>query len=1016
MELYESFKNGKINPSDGDSFKELIRHLFNTTGCRKDLYKASSLPFPKFFQIFLETPSKYEEFMEVITGPSIHQRGAIHNNANILTLISCATFHLSTLYIIQNIDNENIRQDAARYFHLPLSKWLQSILYPQEADKIDLNQKIKGYFTPFQYLLIMSYISKYLQLHDRPLFAFMNTIENEYTAGNAGDRTEYIHLNLFDDILLFLIDIDDNKNKDIYSHNIKYIVDDIVDYVHFNASRNINVFKNGVYNIEHYFENNGGQTPDSYLGDDYSDKLLEYWNTYTEQTRYQNGRTIFIFFYVVNTFMIFVMLDLNWEIEKYVINQKWNDMMKMLYDSYYNSKHIEDDILLTERIYDLNIDLEHLYFVDNWLDRYRQTKKRCILSSIITKHHVQKNANFIRKFIKSLIEKQYTYIPFYTYREHEYHQFLVLLDYEQNNAISLLLNAIYTIDDNEMLDYSLEYRRSFVDSLQSIPIPNYTLSFSQTNPDEQNLGLYFKDIIKNLLRLSENVSLMAYIRKLFKYNDKLLKIGINLLDYKIMKYLPSSISNTLLTRSSVNMPKIYNNSKANKINVLKKKDGNDFVDINFVDEVLMKKLQKINALTVEGLAKGEYDKPNRIIKIRHFLQNKYSGNLTMANEIRLQVTKGTEFDTLFNHWIGPANKRSLNTRYFIRYINTPGIDAGGLTKQFFTQIGKQMKERYFKVAYSGSSRYVLNSRNIPSSDIAEFIGHVLALFIVKGIYIDFSLSIMYLAYLMFQPTTFSNEEKFLYYILDIDKSSRYDNYLRHCENNYEYDENDENLEYNENYLMDMACNPEYVVNEYLPTVYNHNPEHMESFCKGFFIKKKYFHSKFVNINSKIRIYDMDKLISMPKLSKKYLKSVIFDNIHITSSTHGRITEDHADAKVYTYFRDLMIKDKKTEYARLYNQYDKSLITDASEQERYDALESPQVFRKSVLMFWSGTEGISEQRYSIAILSRIGDAVKGHTCSNTLDIPIPERIESKERLFNVLMTLFIKDYQNTYDDA
>jgi hypothetical protein len=147
-----------------------------------------------------------------------------------------------------------------------------------------------------------------------------------------------------------------------------------------------------------------------------------------------------------------------------------------------------------------------------------------------------------------------------------------------------------------------------------------------------------------------------------------------------------------------------------------------------------------------------------------------------------------------------------------------------------------------------------------------------------------------------------------------------------------------------------------------------------------------------------------------------LKSVIFDNIHITSSTHGRITEDHADAKVYTYFRDLMIKDKKTEYARLYNQYDKSLITDASEQERYDALESPQVFRKSVLMFWSGTEGISEQRYSIAILSRIGDAVKGHTCSNTLDIPIPERIESKERLFNVLMTLFIKDYQNTYDDA
>lgn len=551
------------------------------------------------------------------------------------------------------------------------------------------------------------------------------------------------------------------------------------------------------------------------------------------------------------------------------------------------------------------------------------------------------------------------------------------------------------------------------------------------------------------------------LKKLYKYKDSLNSIlGINLDNYKFAMIHKSPLTLSLNSKRSVDksqssikmqtieenifkkkVPIIYkkpdfkiisvstsNNKKEKRIkigNAIFKLEEVNFIDddtiqivknkfvledIKFVNQKLLKTLLKHYTRTVEGMSKNEYGGANRIIKIRKYLQKRYP---IQSTEMIIHTEKDKELDTLLAKWndIQVQSSNALNTRYYIKYykIDTDengnrvkefedGIDAGGLTKDFFTKCAKQLKQKFFKEAYNGSNRYILNANGHIN---ANFIVALLRTFILKEIYLDFNLSILYLALMMFRREDIANEELFLYFLLDIDPDSRYNSYLRYCENNYEYTNEDD-----ENYYFAMACNPDAQVSDNLTYIYNLDSTGLTSFP----FERKIFYRKFRNINSRIRIYDMDKMLSMGKISKKDLKRRIFDRIILTGN----------DIDVYKYLQDLMINDTKQEYAKLYDDYKKSNIShiqsDDYKMKILTELENNQIFKKKVLMFWTGSEGILSEEYKVFIDHDLGTMPVAHTCFNQIDLPTPDKISSKNVIFNSLMDIFIGSADSNFTDA
>ena len=304
---------------------------------------------------------------------------------------------------------------------------------------------------------------------------------------------------------------------------------------------------------------------------------------------------------------------------------------------------------------------------------------------------------------------------------------------------------------------------------------------------------------------------------------------------------------------------------------------------------------------------------------------------------------------------------------------------------------------YFKKPYDGSDKYILNTTD---PNIARFIGELLCVLIIREIYLDFNISTVYLGYLLYD--NLKAEEQFLYYLLDIDSETRYNYHLKYCEKEFKYEsENDEN------YYYAMACNPEYIVKDVLTNIYETNANVFKAFCKGFFIEKKIFYNKFFNIGkSKIRIYDIDKMLTMIKLGKKALKTYIFDKVQLN------VEKTHT---VYKWFEEIMISDTKQKYADMYKQFDASYIGDQNKQDAHTELVSQQVFKQKVLLYWTGSRGILNQPYYIDILNNIGTLIKSQTCSSTLNLPSSSNLSSKQMLFDKFMEMFIADLESAYSD-
>ena len=71
------------------------------------------------------------------------------------------------------------------------------------------------------------------------------------------------------------------------------------------------------------------------------------------------------------------------------------------------------------------------------------------------------------------------------------------------------------------------------------------------------------------------------------------------------------------------------------------------------------------------------------------------------------------------------------------------------------------------------------------------------------------------------------------------------------------------------------------------------------------------------------------------------------------------------------------------------------------------------YKKNVMMFWSGSKGISTNPPYQVSLTTNSQFPKSHTCFNQLELPIS--LTSKEDLFNKFMNMFLFNQHRAFGD-
>jgi hypothetical protein len=833
----------------------------------------------------------------------------------------------------------------------------------------------------------MSYVSKELKFEERPIYKFVSTIKSKYQTVK-----KHLRVKLFDSIGMtnVLKDLYDDQNicETYVFHKSSY--DGILNkdgemsmyqcWIH-EKKINMNIFKNDAYNMSEFtvpFKKNEAD---------------KHFKNYIRQ--------LFNFLVLSTVYRIPIFDD-----DIYNLSNPENTILYFINVHIKSSKNIKTDI-------------EYLLFVLGRMLTFENciTSNESLLFAIVNNKYFDKNEKFISNFLKALITKKYDHMGVYknlfqqfaansVMNEHKFLMFMTDADDENNDVLTFLLKALH-FERIESDDYdsnnSSKNKSVFYDEDQSV-LYSTSMSFQSMSDhsDEQDRKQRFKSIIKNLLKLSERYNTITrdeYLNNLLQFKESLLEIGINLDDYKFYKSLKSSPMQSV-ERSFDNDP---------RDSIVLKDNENIFqhptADVHFIDDFLFLDLKKIYIRTVEGMADNEYTHPNRILKIRKYLQKKYP--VIIDYKYIINVRSGNELDTLYDHWLKKSNRFTLNTEYDIQYIDEEGIDAGGLTRQFFSKAAKQLKTKYFRPVHDGSDRYILNTDD---TAVAHFIGEFIATLILKEIYLEFNMSIIGIAHLMYLSEDISENENFLYYLLDIDSKMRYNNNLQYCDKNYPY--NALKPDDPSNYPA-VACNPVLFIKNYFSNFYDIDSEAFKAFCKGFFINKKIFYGKFANIKSRIRIYDFDKMLSLGKISKKELKKRVFDNLQLSYNLRPTI-EEGEDTSTLDFLEFIMVNAKKEDYNKLYKQYDtKRFASGELALQTYDLLSSANEFRKQMLMYWTGSYGILSQTYKININSSLGSMPKSHTCMNQLDLPTNQFIKTKEDLYNMFMDIFIAGHDNVF---
>jgi hypothetical protein len=596
-----------------------------------------------------------------------------------------------------------------------------------------------------------------------------------------------------------------------------------------------------------------------------------------------------------------------------------NNIRLMAWQMIADSNDLEADVMFFLHMIDDDI----MYYGHNTIWHY-----------IVKNPHFEENARFIGLLLNHTIKGQSKLQDKYQdlkINEVDARSSIYIDDRNGEIALFILLKRLFPdVLTNTTHERNTHKSIVFGDNNRTPVYDSYT---SPTN--ERELKTYLRIPLFNLIKFSTKKFRLTRFEKtldgLFAYRDVLRGWNIDI-DQFFRDVLPSPPPITTDKRS-LNVP-------------------SDIVSVNslfsgFIDDILMKKLEKIYTKTIQS-DDATTNNFNRILKIRNFIHKKYEYMIddTKGAEIRLYLDEDKDLEELYNEWM-KRGKFKLTVKYYIKYNNDPGIDAGGLTKQFFTNVMQQMKDKYF-IPIEDTDRYIFDMKKI-TPDMAEFIGHFIFTMIMKGYKLDFNLSYFYIATLMFRPQDLKNEELFVYYLLDIDPLKK----RAHIESCSTPE------------LADDFCNITEIIEDNFDMVYHYkaNPSIFEAFAKGFIIEKKIFYTKFNNINDKVRIYDMDKLITETELTYEVLKQGIFDKL--------AIDELEPESKVYTYLKEIMlgspdvIVNRKfnkeaydAEYKALYDGFDTSIIGgDADIKKRFEALKSDYEFKKNVLMFWTGSKGI-----------------------------------------------------------
>jgi hypothetical protein len=940
---------------------------------------------PLFYHNCLLYPKTFSDFLQTVSISTFDKHMAVYKGANILTLLCCAVFHLTKLYVLlhrHNDDYEQVLSYVANYYHLPFGKWLDEFI-TNNVNTINVKENIKGYFNSYQYLIFMSFASRKLAMNDRPIYKYMDSIKKTSIEFN---------IDFFADIVKPLTSYD-NSAKDIYNFNIisqyliinntLYMTDyEIID-VKWLYDQNIsnNIFRTNNCNIELYKPLNKPAISHTY--NRLQTEMMHKINNYI--------------FYNINTknFIMFTFLNS-------IILNKDNQFYNMLL----NSSHIpfitsfcnvikdtHDIKGLITYVFSMLSNLKSLNY--SILINFDSKSKQSWLISLVQNKNFDKQQKVINQILNIILTDtaalESTDI-FYTYLyDLKYKRIDMLessfsddeLNAENEEILLILLEKQFTKDDYMSI-------KSF--SSKRFGYKSATLKQETRTQLSANSHKPFYNVIKTLLsttiqhnkgKVLQNSKfkkeVKEYFYKLYDYKSSLYDYGIDLdkYDMTLIDTNPVSIKHNYRT---VDKPLSKNDTSKIYSPVVQKFNG--LYNMN-----LKKRLDRLYVRTVES--NDNNSNTNRIIKIRKYLQNRYKPSQTIQLN---SVKHGGELQYLYeNVW---NQYKNMNYAYIIKYENSSGIDAGGLTKQFFTNVNTQCKDKYFKLL-EDSQKYILND-NITENE-AEFVGQLLSMNIMLDVHIDFHIPMVYYGHLMFSKEHLNNEELFLYFLLDLDSDSQI-HYINACQ-----------LEH----TADDYCNPDSIVNDIILTKYKYNSNEFMAFSRGFFIEKKIFYSKFQNImeqgkpiNDKIRIFDMDKLLTQSKLSKKTIKEYIFDKIRITFKYQNSQNENSA----FEFLKELMMIDSKHDYSDMYLAYDKSGLDD-NMLKIYTSLSSSQVFKKYVLMFWTGIEGVSALgNYKIFMNPDI-DVPISHTCFNQLELPT--NIATKQELYDIFMNIFTTNQHQTF---
>jgi hypothetical protein len=905
---------------------------------------------PLFYKIYLRNPEQLSTFFEKLLGALPHISDPnilVYKGANVFTLITFATYHIIKISkIITKMNNQKVYVNAYLKFLTGIQKYIQ----------LDCNQHVLGFASPFTYILFISCLTS----------TQATTVYNEYIQIILNTPSDKNRINVLEDVVKPLLA---DVYTDIYNEDLRQVDGDR--FVLLSYFMKMFSAKSSAHQL---FQTHSNGSIGIY---EYINPILQ-----TLKSADPNDNKVFTKFDTI------CFLNKKTVPFLYADSNKWQDVLNVLW-------HFIEDSDDMQNIDDLLFHFDVPYFLYPKMF-FQENKKEGILFPFIRNKYFDENAKYIKnvldavlndnwdKFdrkslvsdlLKSIIRKE-DLIKMNKNKEDILLTFLAQHLYDDSEEISIKSLSHKPVFDRSTNTYSFA-------SFQSHSLSSNS-SLSSVLSAKRTVNVYKQNILNNLLKFVEKKinnekgsnERKEYLKKLFKYRKGLLEIGIHLDNYWFDKKILNS------------PPSIHSQRSIEKSLDVSIADDNIFKD--FTDKRLMQKMTKIYIRTVESDKTDKSNDGSRIMKIRKYIINKYKPKYDYNKDTHFYIIEnvvlGKELEILYRIYDKIGD--NLNVKYKIYYIKQVAEDRGGPVNQFFSEIAKQIKDTYFeRISNSDgyiSKRYILK-RSITARQ-AKFVGSILAILILYNVHIPFNLSFVYLGFLMFPYDTITNEELFLYYALDLYHSDRM-HHLKGCTMPKED--------------LDEYCNMQKIAEETIDPIYNYKSKIFKSYLTGFFIDKKIFNYIYRSIGDKIRLYDMDKILSTIEqtTADAYMK-YIFKSL-ILSIDNENVLKTDSRAFVYKYLEEFFVNDTDVSFQQMFSDYEMMSRADA---QQYKAKEA---FCSALLMFWTGVEGITADPpvYKVDLKSDVTE-ITAHTCSKELVMPLNSTIKTKQDLYNAFMNIFV----------